>query len=35
MYGIEKVRDYMVSKKIFFFNDMENIKNEAKKYIYE
>lgn len=35
MYGIEKVRDYMVSKKIFFFNDMENIKNEAKKYIYD
>ena len=24
----------MASKKIFFFNDMENIKNEAKKYIY-
>jgi len=32
MYGIEKVRDYMVSNKLFFFNDLENLKYEAKSY---
>jgi hypothetical protein len=32
MYGIEKVRDYMVSGNLFFFNDLEHIKFEAKSY---
>lgn len=32
MYGIEKVRDYMVSNKLFFFNSLENLKYEAKSY---
>jgi hypothetical protein len=32
MFGIEKVRDYMVSDKLFFFNSLENLKYEAKSY---
>jgi hypothetical protein len=34
MYGIEKVRDYMVSHKLFFFNNLDNLKYEAKSYIF-
>lgn len=32
LYGIEKVRDYMQQGKLKFFNNLENMKNEAKKY---
>jgi phage terminase large subunit len=34
LYGIEKVRDYMVSGKLFFFNNLDNLKFEAKGYIF-
>lgn len=35
MYGIEKVRDYMASHKLFFFNSLDNLKYEAKNYIFK
>lgn len=35
MYGIEKVRDYMVSGKLFFFNNLQNLKYEMKNYQYQ
>lgn len=35
MYGIEKVRDYMASGKLKFFNNLDNLKHEAKNYVYK
>jgi phage terminase large subunit len=34
LYGIEKVRDYMFSGKLKFFNDLENMIDEASRYMY-
>lgn len=34
MYGIEKVRDYIYAGKLKFFNNLENLKEEANKYVY-
>jgi hypothetical protein len=34
LYGIEKVRDYMFSGKLKFFNDLEALIDEASRYIY-
>ena len=35
LFGIEKVRDYMYAGKLKFFNNLENLKNEARNYIYK
>lgn len=34
MAGIEKVRDYMYTGKLKIYNDLDNIKDEASKYVY-
>jgi len=34
LYGIEKVRDYMYSGKLKFFNNLYNLKEEAANYVY-
>jgi hypothetical protein len=34
LYGIEKVRDYMFAGKLKFFNDLENMVDEASRYMY-
>lgn len=35
MYGIEKVRDYMVAGKLKFFNSLTSLKFESKRYVYK
>lgn len=35
LYGIEKVRDYMVNGKLKFFNNLNNLKHEAANYCYQ
>jgi len=35
MGGIEKVRDYLYSGKLKIYNNLENLKDEASKYIYK
>lgn len=34
LYGIEKIRDYMYQGKLKFFNNLQNLKDEAKRYRY-
>lgn len=34
LYGIEKVRDYLYQGKLFFFNNIEELKHEALNYVY-